>query len=169
MLGLLIGYCALFGLVVGSFLNVVIYRVPGKESMVSPRSACPTCGVPIAARDNVPIFSWLFLRGRCRNCDSPISMRYPLIEAATAGLFAGVAARIGFSWTLPAYLVVGGGAAGTGLHRSGAPAPPEADRLPGPRSGRRPPRRWRPPSPATGTTSSSPGSAESSGSSSSSP
>ena len=109
MLGLLIGYCALFGLIVGSFLNVVIYRVPRKESVVSPRSACPTCSVPISARDNVPIFSWLFLRGKCRNCHAPISMRYPLIEATTAGLFAGVAARIGFSWSLPAYLVLAAG------------------------------------------------------------
>jgi leader peptidase (prepilin peptidase)/N-methyltransferase len=93
MLALLVGYCALFGLIVGSFLNVVIYRVPRKESIVSPRSACPTCDVPIAPR----------------NCHSPISMRYPLVEAATAGLFAGVAARIGFSWTLPAYLVLAAG------------------------------------------------------------
>jgi leader peptidase (prepilin peptidase)/N-methyltransferase len=109
MLALLVGYCALFGLIVGSFLNVVIYRVPRKESIVSPRSACPTCDVPIAPRDNVPVLSWLYLRGRCRNCHSPISMRYPLVEAATAGLFAGVAARIGFSWTLPAYLVLAAG------------------------------------------------------------
>ena len=109
MLALLVVYCALFGLLVGSFLNVVIYRVPRKESIVSPRSACPTCHAPIAPRDNVPILSWLCLRGRCRNCHSPISMRYPLIEAATAGLFAGVAARIGFSWTLPAYLVLAAG------------------------------------------------------------
>jgi leader peptidase (prepilin peptidase)/N-methyltransferase len=65
--------------------------------------------MPITARDNIPIFSWLVLRGRCRGCRSPISMRYPLIEAATAGLFAGVAARIGFSWTLPAYLVLAAG------------------------------------------------------------
>ncbi len=109
MLGLLIGYCALFGLVVGSFLNVVIYRVPRRESVVRPRSACPRCGVAIEARDNVPIFSWLFLRGRCRNCRSPISARYPLIEAATACLFAGVAARIGFSWSLPAFLALAAG------------------------------------------------------------
>jgi leader peptidase (prepilin peptidase)/N-methyltransferase len=109
MLGLLVAYCALFGLVVGSFLNVVIYRVPRKESVVSPRSACPTCAMPITARDNVPIFSWLILHGRCRGCRSPISVRYPLIEAATAGLFAGVAARIGFSWALPAYLVLAAG------------------------------------------------------------
>jgi leader peptidase (prepilin peptidase)/N-methyltransferase len=104
-----VAYCALFGLVVGSFLNVVIYRVPRKESVVSPRSACPTCAVPIAPRDNVPILSWLYLRGRCRNCHSPISLRYPLIEAVTAGLFAGLAARIGFSWILPAYLVLAAG------------------------------------------------------------
>jgi leader peptidase (prepilin peptidase)/N-methyltransferase len=109
MLALLVGYCALFGLIVGSFLNVVIYRVPRKESIVSPRSACPTCDTPIAPRDNVPILSWLYLRGKCRNCHSPISMRYPLVEAATAGLFAGVAARIGFSWALPAYLVLAAG------------------------------------------------------------
>jgi leader peptidase (prepilin peptidase) / N-methyltransferase len=109
MLALLVTYCALFGLLVGSFLNVVIYRVPRKESIVSPRSACPTCDTPIAPRDNVPILSWLYLRGRCRNCHSPISIRYPLVEAATAGLFAGVAARIGFSWTLPAYLVLAAG------------------------------------------------------------
>ncbi len=109
MLGLLIVYCALFGLVVGSFLNVVIYRVPRKESVVSPRSACPNCGEPIASKDNVPIFSWLLLRGRCRKCRVPISVRYPLIEAATAGLFAGLAARTGFSWSLPAFLVLAAG------------------------------------------------------------
>jgi leader peptidase (prepilin peptidase)/N-methyltransferase len=109
VLGLLIGYCALFGLIFGSFLNVVIYRVPRKESIVSPRSACPTCGVLIVAKDNIPIFSWLFLRGRCRNCHSPISIRYPLIEAATGALFAGVAARFGFSWSVPAYLVLAAG------------------------------------------------------------
>jgi leader peptidase (prepilin peptidase) / N-methyltransferase len=107
--GLLIGYCGLFGLIVGSFLNVVIYRVPRKESVVSPRSACPTCGVPIAPRDNVPLFSWLLLRGRCRSCRSPISVRYPLIEAATGALFAGMAARLGFSWSLPAFLVLAAG------------------------------------------------------------
>ena len=109
MLGLLIAYCAIFGLIVGSFLNVVIYRVPRKESIVSPRSACPTCGMQIASRDNIPILSWLLLRGRCRNCRSSISARYPLIEATTAGLFAGMAARFGFSWSLPAYLVLAAG------------------------------------------------------------
>jgi leader peptidase (prepilin peptidase)/N-methyltransferase len=96
----------LFGLVIGSFLNVVIYRVPRNESIVSPRSACPTCGVPILERDNIPVISWLLLRGRCRNCHSPISLRYPLIELAGGALFAGAAARIGYNWELPAYLVL---------------------------------------------------------------
>jgi leader peptidase (prepilin peptidase) / N-methyltransferase len=109
VLGLLIAYCAIFGLIVGSFLNVVIYRVPRKESIVSPRSACPTCGMQIASRDNIPILSWLLLRGKCRDCRSSISARYPLIEATTAGLFAGMAARFGFSWSLPAYLVLAAG------------------------------------------------------------
>jgi leader peptidase (prepilin peptidase) / N-methyltransferase len=109
VLGLLIGYSAIFGLVVGSFLNVVIYRVPRKESVVSPRSACPTCTTPISSRDNVPIFSWLLLGGKCRTCRSPISIQYPLIELTTAGLFAGVAARFGYSWSLPIYLVLAAG------------------------------------------------------------
>jgi leader peptidase (prepilin peptidase)/N-methyltransferase len=104
-LGFLIGYCAAFGLAVGSFLNVVIYRVPRQESVVSPRSACPSCGSAIAGRDNVPVVSWLVLRGKCRSCHSPISARYPLVELTTAGLFAGAAARFGYNWALPAYLV----------------------------------------------------------------
>ncbi|MCU1493426.1 MAG: prepilin signal peptidase PulO-like peptidase [Acidimicrobiaceae bacterium] len=105
-LGLLVGFCALIGLLVGSFLNVVIYRVPRHESVVSPRSACPSCHVAIVAWDNVPVVSWLYLQGRCRSCRSPISARYPLVELATAALFAGAAARIGFDWALPAYLVL---------------------------------------------------------------
>ncbi|MGC1420137.1 MAG: prepilin peptidase [Acidimicrobiales bacterium] len=106
MLGLLIGGCALFGLAVGSFLNVVIYRVPRHESIVSPRSACPTCGTPILERDNVPVLSYVLLKGRCRSCHSPISKRYPLVEAANAALFAGTAARLGCNWDLPAFLVL---------------------------------------------------------------
>lgn len=106
MLGLLIGGCALFGLVIGSFLNVVIYRVPRHESIVSPRSACPTCGVAILERDNIPVLSWLLLKGRCRNCQSPISKRYPLVELTNAALFAGAAARLGYNWDLPAFLVL---------------------------------------------------------------
>jgi leader peptidase (prepilin peptidase)/N-methyltransferase len=98
MLGLLIGLCALFGLAVGSFLNVVIYRVPRGESIVTPRSACPTCGAPVRERDNIPVISWLLLRGRCRDCKAPISSRYPIV--------AGVAARFGYQWDLPAYLAL---------------------------------------------------------------
>ena len=93
-LGVLIGLCALFGLAVGSFLNVVIYRVPRHESIVSPPSACPSCAAPVAPRDNVPVLSWILLRGRCRHCHSPISWQYPFVELATAALFAGVAGRL---------------------------------------------------------------------------
>jgi leader peptidase (prepilin peptidase) / N-methyltransferase len=71
------------GVIVGSFLNVVIYRVPDGKSIVRPASACPGCGTPIAARDNIPVLSWLLLRGRCRTCHAPISARYPLVEALT--------------------------------------------------------------------------------------
>jgi leader peptidase (prepilin peptidase)/N-methyltransferase len=106
VLGLLIVGCAVLGLAVGSFLNVVIYRVPRRESVVSPPSACPTCHTPISPRDNIPVVSWLLLRGRCRSCDAPISARYPLVELAAAGLFAGTAARFGYQWDLPAFLVL---------------------------------------------------------------
>jgi leader peptidase (prepilin peptidase) / N-methyltransferase len=95
---------ALVGLLVGSFLNVVIIRVPAGQSVVRPRSACPTCGQPIAERDNIPVLSWLLLRGRARCCGEPISGRYPLVEAATAAAFAAVAAWVGASWRLPALL-----------------------------------------------------------------
>jgi len=106
MLGALIGVCTLFGLAVGSFLNVVIYRVPRNESIVSPRSKCPACDAPIKGRDNIPVVSWLLLKGRCRNCQSPISPRYIYVELAGGGLFAGAAARLGFRWDLPAVLVL---------------------------------------------------------------
>lgn len=79
------------GAMVGSFLNVVIHRVPLGESVVTPRSRCPSCETEVAARDNVPVLSWLLLRGRCRHCGEPISRRYPLIELLTAAVFAGVA------------------------------------------------------------------------------
>ncbi len=105
MLGLLIGGCAVLGLIVGSFLNVVIYRVPRHESIVTPRSTCPACHAQIRERDNIPVVSWLLLRGRCRDCDQPISPRYPLVELTCAGLFAGAAGRVGFSWELPALTI----------------------------------------------------------------
>ena len=106
MLAALAGFCALMGLVVGSFLNVVIYRVPAHLSIVRPRSACPNCKAPIKDRDNIPVISWLLLRGRCRACGTPISARYPLVEATTALLFAGLALRFGKSAALPAYMVL---------------------------------------------------------------
>jgi leader peptidase (prepilin peptidase)/N-methyltransferase len=92
------------GLAVGSFLNVVIHRVPRDESLVRPGSHCPQCGHPVRARHNVPVLGWLMLRGRCADCSAPISARYPLVEAGTAALFVAVAARFGWSWELPAYL-----------------------------------------------------------------
>jgi leader peptidase (prepilin peptidase)/N-methyltransferase len=92
------------GLVIGSFLNVVIWRVPRGESVVRPPSHCPGCDREITARDNVPVLSWLLLRGRCRHCGTPISVRYPAVELATAVLFAVVAYGIGPAAELPAYL-----------------------------------------------------------------
>lgn len=91
LLPLLVPFAALLGLIVGSFLNVVIYRVPADLSVVSPRSACPKCETPIRGRDNIPVLSWLLLRGKCRDCSEPISARYPAIEIITSALFAGVA------------------------------------------------------------------------------
>jgi leader peptidase (prepilin peptidase)/N-methyltransferase len=85
---LVAGMSAVLGLVIGSFLNVVIHRVPRGESVVSPPSACPGGGEPIRARHNVPVLGWMVLRGRCYDCGSPISARYPLVEAGTAALFA---------------------------------------------------------------------------------
>jgi len=99
---------ALLGLAVGSFLNVVVWRVPRGESVVSPPSACPRCGHEIRARDNIPVVSWLILRGRCRDCGEPISARYPLVEAMTAILFAATAWFAGPSWVLPALLYLAG-------------------------------------------------------------
>ena len=72
------------GLVVGSFLNVVAYRLPAGRSLVTPRSSCPDCGTPIKPYDNIPLLGWLLLRGHCRSCGKAISGRYPLIEAATS-------------------------------------------------------------------------------------
>jgi leader peptidase (prepilin peptidase)/N-methyltransferase len=96
---------AVVGLCIGSFLNVVVHRVPRKESVVSPPSRCPGCETPIGARDNVPVLSWLLLRGRCRTCGISISPRYPLVESGTAILFAAVAASAGPHAHLPAMLV----------------------------------------------------------------
>jgi leader peptidase (prepilin peptidase) / N-methyltransferase len=87
---------ALLGALIGSFLNVVIHRLPLGESLVSPGSHCPSCGAAVRARDNVPVLSWLLLQGRCRDCGAPISPRYPIVEAITAAAFAAVVAIRGF-------------------------------------------------------------------------
>ncbi|HEX6940803.1 MAG TPA: prepilin peptidase, partial [Longimicrobiales bacterium] len=90
-------YAALVGAAIGSFLNVCIYRWPAGESVVSPRSRCPSCGSAIAWYDNIPVASWLLLRGRCRSCRAAISPQYPLIELATALLWLAAAVRFGAS------------------------------------------------------------------------
>lgn len=79
-------FAGLFGAVIGSFLNVVVYRLPRHESLVSPPSRCPDCGTEIKPYDNVPVLGWLWLRGRCRACKASISPRYPLVEATCAAL-----------------------------------------------------------------------------------
>ena len=76
------------GSAIGSFLNVLLYRVPRGESIVRPRSRCPRCHTQIAERDNIPVVSWLLLRGRCRTCSEPISIRYPLVELVAGVVFA---------------------------------------------------------------------------------
>jgi len=102
--GVVAAFCGLFGLLIGSFLNVVIWRVPRGESIVRPPSHCPGCDKPIAPRDNLPVISWLLLRGRCRHCGERISWRYPAVELATAALFVAVAVKFGAHADLPAYL-----------------------------------------------------------------
>lgn len=99
--------CAVLGLAVGSFLNVLIWRVPRGESVVQPRSHCPGCGTDIRPRDNVPVLSWLVLRGKCRDCGMRISPRYPLVELATAVLFGLLGWRFGLDPALPAFLYLG--------------------------------------------------------------
>jgi leader peptidase (prepilin peptidase)/N-methyltransferase len=105
--GLLVVAIALVGLVVGSFLNVVIHRVPQQQSLSRPPSHCPSCGHPVRKRHNVPVLGWVLLRGRCADCRHRISVRYPLVELATAALFVAVAVRLaglGRLAALPAYL-----------------------------------------------------------------
>jgi leader peptidase (prepilin peptidase)/N-methyltransferase len=125
----LVGVVFVLGLLVGSFLNVVIHRVPvmlertwrrealaasGSEpvpeeapyDLIQPRSACPACKAPITALQNIPVVSWLVLKGRCASCRAPISVRYPLVEVLTALLSGLVAWQFGFGWTTAAALVL---------------------------------------------------------------
>jgi leader peptidase (prepilin peptidase)/N-methyltransferase len=93
-----------FGAVVGSFLNVVIHRVPREQSIVFPNSACPACKTPIKPYDNIPLLGWLMLGGRCRSCKAPISPRYPAVELLTAVIFTLTYRQIGFTAFLPVAL-----------------------------------------------------------------
>ena len=95
------------GLLIGSFLNVVVYRVPRRLSVVTPGSFCPTCQAPIRGYDNVPVVSWLVLRGKCRQCGAPISLRYPAVEVSTGVLFGLLGAAVGARWALPGLCVLG--------------------------------------------------------------
>jgi leader peptidase (prepilin peptidase) / N-methyltransferase len=105
-------FLGVLGLLIGSFLNVVVHRVPAGLSLVSPGSACPACAHPVRPRDNVPVVSWLLLRGRCRDCDVPISARYPMVELATGLLFALTGWRFGATpYTAAALVVMAAGVA----------------------------------------------------------
>ena len=94
-----------FGAIIGSFLNVVIHRVPLEESIVFPNSRCPSCGAVIAFYDNIPVLSWMMLGAKCRGCKERISFRYPAVELLTAALFVAVAWHDGLSPALPFNLV----------------------------------------------------------------
>ena len=102
-----VGYIFAFlcGAAIGSFLNVVIHRVPNEQSVVFPNSACPKCGAQIKPYDNIPILSWLLLRGKCRNCQAPISARYPAVELLTALMFVLIYWQLGAVPFLPATLI----------------------------------------------------------------
>ena len=102
---MLLAFVAPLGLVIGSFLNVVAYRLPRGESIVKPRSRCTSCGTEVRALDNIPLVSWLVLRGRCRHCRAQISARYPVVELVTGVVFALV--RTG---KLPELLIAGAAA-----------------------------------------------------------
>ncbi|HET6343729.1 MAG TPA: prepilin peptidase, partial [Myxococcota bacterium] len=101
---LLFFYTIALGACIGSFLNVVIARLPEGLSVVKPRSRCPKCGKEIAWYDNIPLVSYAMLRGRCRGCGVTIPLRYPLVEALTAGVFGAFYVRFGPSWDLAVWL-----------------------------------------------------------------
>jgi leader peptidase (prepilin peptidase)/N-methyltransferase len=94
---LLLVFYTLFGLIIGSFLNVCIYRIPLRKSIVRPGSFCPQCGTPVKPWDNIPIVSWLVLRGKCRSCKTPISMQYPFVELLSGLAFFASARAWGFN------------------------------------------------------------------------
>jgi len=95
----------IFGAAIGSFLNVCIYRMPRNMSIIAPASRCPSCNTPIRPYDNVPVLSYLLLRGKCRVCKAGISSRYPTVEFLNAALYAAVLWRFGLEWYTPAYFI----------------------------------------------------------------
>lgn len=99
-------FLGVFGLAVGSFLNVVIVRVPAKESIISPPSKCPLCETPIKGRDNIPVISWILLKGKCRSCGEPIAAGYPLVEAGNAVLWVIAGVRFGVTGEAVAFAVL---------------------------------------------------------------
>lgn len=108
---MIVAYAFLLGLLIGSFLNVCILRIPRDESVVLPASHCPSCGAHIKPYDNIPVLSWLVLRGRCRKCKTPISAQYPAVELLTGLLFVGCYLMFGLSfealkWAIFAALLV---------------------------------------------------------------
>ena len=107
MAGVVVVFSGLFGLVIGSFLNVVAWRVPRGESISHPPSHCPVCENALRPIDNIPVISWVLLRARCHFCGTAISARYPLVELATGLVFAAIAAVLGWSWVLPFALALG--------------------------------------------------------------
>jgi len=96
-----------FGACVGSFLNVLVYRLPLRKSLVHPPSHCPACGHPIRWYDNVPVFGWIKLRGKCRDCQSPISARYPCVEGFCGLFFGGVFILLDQLFPLSIWLLFG--------------------------------------------------------------
>ena len=101
-MALLVAFTAVLGLIFGSFGTVASWRIPRRETIVSGRSHCPKCGAQITALENIPVLSWLLLRGRCRHCGNPISARYPLIELTTGILFGLSAAK--FEWSVETFV-----------------------------------------------------------------
>jgi leader peptidase (prepilin peptidase)/N-methyltransferase len=101
-------FALVYGSIYGSFLNVVIHRLPLEQSLVHPRSRCPRCKKPIAWYDNIPVLSWLILRARCRHCGKSISARYPAVEALVGGLGAGLALRWSDAWWISGALIACG-------------------------------------------------------------
>lgn len=103
---LYLGFSVVLGVLIGSFLNVVIYRLPRKESLVWPGSHCPACRKPIHPRDNIPILSYVWLTGRCRGCGASISSRYPLVEAINGFAYVGIVGYFGIGWQAAVYALL---------------------------------------------------------------